>query len=335
MGDGLKQERVVAAPGPVGDTLLFLSLPMLGPSPPRQAVFDMRRQRTADEEYVVNEIKGFTKENPGFNKSKLVTPVLVGAAVLLLLLFLFGGIRPLRHAVESEYHGKEKNALVIIDSEWFLIPQSNSKQMHYVTGGKGDPLFVLIHGQSRRYQDSRHWATHYDLFDTLGTFCAVDLLGHGGSVPGKHDDSRLSIWEQAEYTSRLIDSDFSSHRDIVLVARGWGVNVALELGKRLGSRLRAQIYIAPEVDDLVWQAIPSYVITTPMLLVWAKDDPVSDFSESENFMNLFTNVEAFFVDQVADVGIHKLVANTPENMRVFEFQNNVHDFLADKKLINA
>ena len=57
------------------------------------------------------------------------------------------------------------------------------------------------------------------------------VLGHGESVPGKHDDSRLSIWEQAEYTSRLIDSDFSSHRDIVLVARGWGVNVALELGK--------------------------------------------------------------------------------------------------------
>ena len=71
----------------------------------------------------------------------------------------------------------------------------------------------------------------------------------------------------------------------------------------------------------MWQAIPSYVITTPMLLVWAKDDPVSDFSESENFMNLFTNVEAFFVDQVADVGIHKLVANTPENMRCGEREN--------------
>lgn len=296
-------------------------------------MYDMRRARNeGGDEYVVNEIAAYTKEHGGFNRSRLVTPLLVAGAVLLFVLFLFGGGR---HAQvdKSEYHGKEKNALVIIDSEWYLIPQSNAKQMHYISGGSGDPLFVLLHGQSRRYQDARHWSAHFDLFDTLGTFCAPDLLGHGESVPGRHDETRVSLFEQAEYVSKLLAADFAAHQEVVLVARGWGVNVALELGKRIRSKLKAMVFVAPEVDDLVWQSVPNYVITTPLLLVWAMDDPVSDFADHANFVDLFTNLDPYFIEQVADAGIHKMVANSPENIRVFEFQNQVHDFLERQGLI--
>jgi len=293
-------------------------------------MYDMRRNRPGDE-YVVNEITAYTKDNPGFNKSRLVTPILVTVGVILFVIFLFGGSRS-TPVDRSGYRGKEKNAVVIIDSEWFLIPESNAKQMHYISGGQGDPLFVLIHGQSRRYQDARHWSAHFDLFDTLGTFCAPDLLGHGESVPGRHD-SRVSLFEQAEYLSKLLSMDFATHREIVVVARGWGVNVALELGKRLKTKLSAMIFIAPESDDLVWQSIASHVITTPLLLVWAKDDPVSDFADHSDYLDLFTQVDSYFIEQVAEPGIHPMVANSPENMRIFEFQNEVHDYLARLGLI--
>ena len=78
------------------------------------------------------------------------------------------------------------------------------------------------------------------------------VLGYGKSVPGANDDLRASEIQQADYVNRLIDARFSEYKEIVIVARGWGVTVAIELGKVLQActHARANLYLLD--DGSLW-----------------------------------------------------------------------------------
>jgi hypothetical protein len=62
-------------------------------------------------------------------------------------------------------------------------------------------------------------------------FYAVAVIGYGKSVPGANDEVRISEIQQASNLLQLINSRYSLHSNIVLVSRGWGVTVAIELAK--------------------------------------------------------------------------------------------------------
>jgi hypothetical protein len=83
----------------------------------------------------------------------------------------------------------------------------------------------------------------------------------------------------------------------------------------LEGKLKALVFISPEVQELHTENLPSFVTKTPMLLTWAKDDPRNEFSESNRWLSLFKNVDSYYIERVAQLGMHKLVANIPENIR--------------------
>jgi len=74
---------------------------------------------------------------------KLLAPLVIATIIICVIYLLNTESHTAVTADNSTYHGKTKNPLVIVGDEFFNLP-TGDKQLHYITGGQGDPLFILV-----------------------------------------------------------------------------------------------------------------------------------------------------------------------------------------------
>jgi len=82
-------------------------------------------------------------------------------------------------------------------------------------------------------------------------------------------------------------------------------------------KIKGLVLIAPELVN----TIPKRLKEVPVFLVWGKDDPISPFSQSKEFIEHFSHpkTQTLFFEEVAGPGISKLEAHHPDRSRLEDF----------------
>jgi pimeloyl-ACP methyl ester carboxylesterase len=171
-----------------------------------------------------------------------------------------------------------------------------------------------------------------DFFSKHGSIYAVDMLGHGDSEPGAKDDiQKVSPDEQVRALETLINEEKQKNSDtkFVLVGRSYGGTVVCKLAKNLSpAQIKGLILIAPAASRDVVNELPKDAY--PVLLVWARDDPILPFSHSEYF-NHFERLQTCFFDNIVTEEIkqkgEQWRGHSSENERPEEFHKKVEEFL--------
>jgi hypothetical protein len=79
----------------------------------------------------------------GSSKLRLLLPLVIASAVIICIYLLSGPASYETQTDNSSYKGKAKNPILITGKEFFTLPPGD-KQLHYVTGGDGEPLYILV-----------------------------------------------------------------------------------------------------------------------------------------------------------------------------------------------
>jgi pimeloyl-ACP methyl ester carboxylesterase len=206
----------------------------------------------------------------------------------------------------------------------------NTRTLRAIAGGQGRPLFVLVHGADRQFQNAAYWRPHCQWLSGLGSFLAVDMLGHGESTPGGSDalESPVQRAQQVSAIAALLDAHAAGHLPCVAVGRSYGGRVVLDLASDRPDLFNALILIAPSVDESRLATLPATVTGTPTLLVWADDDPVVPAIRRPAVLKAFKHIESVDMGSIDPPADAPWKAHTPEIEKPDLFRRRVEAFLA-------
>eukprot|EP00727_Mastigamoeba_balamuthi_P001488 m51a1_g11336 hypothetical protein (221) ;mRNA; f:146942-147885 len=206
-------------------------------------------------------------------------------------------------------------------------PLEGGWSMHSLHGGSlGRPArrVVLVHGADRHFQNAAHWTAHFDWLAQRSLFWAVDLPGHGSSVPGPDADAAPSEPQRVAALCRLLEGDANG---CVLVGRSLGGRIAAEAAQRCPKAVRAFVFVAPAITNP--RELSEEVLQKPALFFWAEDDPVVPFSRSQEIVSCFHNARLVSLGKVLNSSnAHEAWrAHCPENERRELFHQEIDAFL--------
>jgi pimeloyl-ACP methyl ester carboxylesterase len=167
--------------------------------------------------------------------------------------------------------------------EDLYIKLDNTTIFGKFAGDPADPLVLGIHGWSQR----NGWHTWEPLMEPLGAagFCivSVDMPGWGQSPA---IDGLPLMGERAAMVVLGI-MDKLQKETAVLLGKSWGGGVALTAALTSPNRIKKLILTAPAFRDLdqVRQ------LAQPVLLVWAKDDPVIPYDTASHYVNTIPTID--------------------------------------------
>jgi len=209
-------------------------------------------------------------------------------------------------------------------------PIDDAHSLRAVAGGQGRPLLVLVHGADRQFQNATHWQAHYDWLARLGSFLAVDMLGHGHSVPGGATELGAPVKraDQVAAIATLLDHHAADRLPCVAVGRSYGGRIVLDLAAARPDLFNALVLIAPSVGESELDKLPRSVKDTPTLLVWADDDPVVPVIRRPAVLKTFTQIESVDMGSIEPPANAAWKAHTPEIQKPELFRKRVEAFLA-------
>ena len=121
-----------------------------------------------------------------------------------------------------------------------------AKEIHYAIISKNDslPLLVFIHGAPGA------WYGYMNLMDdsllqTKFKLVAVDRLGYGKSSYG---NAELSTQIQALSIKKIIDTENTSNKKVILMGRSYGAPIAAWLAINYPQQVKELIMISPVID---------------------------------------------------------------------------------------
>ncbi|MCP5099592.1 MAG: alpha/beta hydrolase [Chloroflexi bacterium] len=174
-----------------------------------------------------------------------------------------------------------RKSLIAMDD--LYIKLDNTTIYGKLAGDPAAPLLLGIHGWSQR----NGWHTWEPLLDPLGAagFCvvSVDMPGWGRSPS---IDALPLMGERAE-TVVLGIMDGLQKETAVLLGKSWGGGVALTTTLSNPERITKLILTAPAFRDLN----QLQQLTQPVLLAWAKDDPVIPYDTASQYLNTVPNID--------------------------------------------
>ncbi len=144
------------------------------------------------------------------------------------------------------------------------------------TGPEGEPLVLGIHGFSQR----NGWHTWEPLMQPLADagfwVVSVDMPGWGQSI--LQQKQRLTREDTVTAVSQILDT--LSVQTAAIMGKSWGGGVALNTALQRPERVSKLILTAP-----AWHNGSETLnqLTQPVLLAWAKDDPVIPYSYANDY----------------------------------------------------
>ena len=152
-----------------------------------------------------------------------------------------------------------------------------------MAGDPAAPLLLGIHGWSQR----NGWHTWEPLIEPLAAagyyVVSIDMPGWGKSEPwGEGTVTSTAGVEAVVQVMDALEKDTA-----VLLGKSWGGGIALKTAALHQKRITKLILTAPAFREL--DLAPE--IIQPVLLVWAKDDPVIPIIYSENYLSILPDAE--------------------------------------------
>ncbi len=211
------------------------------------------------------------------------------------------------------------------------IELDSDKQMHYLKEGEGSLLFLLIHGGDRKFQNAAYWKPLIPKLASYGKVVAVDLFGHGGSIPGPESAGRGSIQDQLEGLWQIITKESNvSEKDgdrVIVVGRSFGGGIALSLADHYPESVHGLVLIAPAISSSQLDRINEHVRKLPTMIFWAKDDPIIPYSNHSFIVEFFEKSSFVSVGTILEEGMERWQGHTPEMVRQEQFLKGIESFI--------
>ncbi len=211
------------------------------------------------------------------------------------------------------------------------IKLASDKEMHYIKQGEGKLLFVLIHGGDRTFQNASYWEPLIPKLALHGKVVAVDLLGHGESIPGPKSSGRGSMQDQLDGLKQIITNEGNfqdkENSHVIVIGRSFGGGVAISLADRYPEYVHGLVLIAPAVSSSYLNRISEQVRRLPTLIFWAEDDPIIPYSNHAFIVKFFENHTFVSAGSVLEEEMEKWRGHTPEMVRQKEFIEAVTQYI--------
>ncbi len=197
---------------------------------------------------------------------------------------------------------------IFIDTEYANIHAKSA-------GKQGDPLVLGLHGWSKR----NGWQTWAPLLRPLAEagfwVVSVDMPGWGQSVPKIPE----AMMNDTAVTAVIQILDGLQASQAVLMGKSWGGGVALEVALQHPERVSKLILTAPARQNMA----PLHELQQPVLLAWAKDDPVIPYSYAQKYVERIPDVQL----ETYETGGHSAAPNNAEDFapKAVGFLNSVSD----------
>ncbi|HEX6386608.1 MAG TPA: alpha/beta fold hydrolase [Anaerolineae bacterium] len=150
-------------------------------------------------------------------------------------------------------------------------------------GRRGDALVLGIHGWSQR----NGWHTWKPMMRPLSAagfwVVSVDMPGWGRSEPLRREPPL----EDDPVAAILAILDGLEVETAVLMGKSWGGGVALDVALNHPQRVAKLVLTAPARLNLDGLA----QLQQPVLLAWARDDPVIPYQHAAKFMNVIPDTQ--------------------------------------------
>jgi pimeloyl-ACP methyl ester carboxylesterase len=138
---------------------------------------------------------------------------------------------------------------------------------------------------------------------------SVDMPGWGKSQPW--EDGSLSSGMAEEAVVAILDG--LNQESATLMGKSWGGGIALELALDFPQRVNQLVLTAPAFRDLTRLK----TLSQPVLLAWAKDDPVIPVQNAAEFESAVPDIEVTIYDHGGHSAASK---NAPDfSLRVIRF----------------
>jgi len=200
-----------------------------------------------------------------------------------------------------------------------FIEVGNNEKLHVLkgTGKSQETVFLLVHGASRHHQSSEHWRPHFHTFLELGSFYAIDMLGHGNSVKNTSTSAPVTANRQVECIIKLLNHE-------KLLSSSNAAKWLIPVGRSYGGAIVCQLMEHEEVSNVTQKAVLIAPVSAtckhseiPVLCVWGRDDTIIKFNP-RRVTDVFKNVTTLFFDQVQ--------SHMPEIVKEKEFQEALVNF---------
>lgn len=230
--------------------------------------------------------------------------------------------------------------------ESFSVPLQNGQSLHTLMAGSGETLILMIHGADRKAQNAEYWEPFIPSLSKLGRVVAVDMLGHGNSIPGSESSIKgpFPPNQQAENLILLLNSlrkTFPELKNLVIIARSYGGRVFVEMLKNstviqqetLLSSLSKVVLIAPAISGSNCLSIPDSFKNLPYLVFWAQEDPVVSSNRLWELKQVFPSIQEVllkkkdFVSVSEDISSSDWLLHTPELLLQDLFIDKIGHFL--------
>ena len=217
----------------------------------------------------------------------------------------------------------------MVRDERILIDSQN--ELHFLTGGSGNNVVILIHGGHKQLQNAEHWRPHFSWLEKQANFFAVDLLGHGESIPGKNDNvERIDVSSQVSALEKLVDhikSDLGEDVRIIWVGRSYGGRVVLSFAEKRPTDVDGMVLIAPAASANSFK-LDSSIVNMPIMLFWAEDDPIIRFTGSKSYIEKFPNAIVCPVGTVLAPGVETWKGHSPELVKYELFKECMEKYMS-------
>lgn len=234
----------------------------------------------------------------------------------------------------QQLNSNNNNTLALSEPrERFQVAEGHILGVLAAGNDSSDYLFLLVHGASREFQNAEHWRPHMDFFARLGRVYAVDLLGHGHSTPGASDALQNPVSSEAQVRAlwKLIAEKKKDQQKLVLVGRSYGGRIVMNLANTLGAeQVHKIILIEPALKDDQVQGLKKEVLALPTLVfcTWAGGDTTVPYHRVKGLLDYFKDKEVVLFEHVVSEGRQAQEGNTPELIKVEDFQNKVEAWLS-------
>lgn len=164
-----------------------------------------------------------------------------------------------------------------------LIKTPRGRIYSQTAGDPANPLVLGIHGWSQR----NGWHTWQPLLQPLadGGFYAVSVDMPGWGQSDAWGSGLLTTGQAVEALLAIMDA--LSTDVATLMGKSWGGGVAFQLALDHPPRVNRLILTAPAFNQ--FDRLAS--LTQPVLLAWAKDDPVIPYDLTDQFTTAISNVQ--------------------------------------------
>jgi len=238
-----------------------------------------------------------------------------------------------QHNVETKRDLPNLKENVLVTTNGFThIPtdvMGENNQMFYTKGGSGFPYFFMVGDESKETNANKLWKHDFEIFNQLGSFFTVDLINYGESNPGPKTKKRHILEDEHSrfYSHFILENLNVAEKRIILVARGKSASLTIKAASVIESKIAGIILIAPSINHELRMIIKDM----PILLVWAKDDPVVPFENTNEIETECNYVTSLYFDQVVNTGVNRVLAHQPDLMRNDEFYVGIKNWIQNLK----